>query len=72
VVLDPPYSGASTQTAQIAASGVGRVIYVSCNPAALTRDAKLLLQGGYRLVSATLIDQFLWSAQIESVVMFAR
>jgi 23S rRNA (uracil1939-C5)-methyltransferase len=71
IVLDPPFAGAAAQTAEIAASRVPRVIYVSCNPAALARDARLLFQAGYRLLSATPIDQFLWSARLESVVAFA-
>ncbi len=72
VVLDPPHAGAPEQIGQIAASGIGRVIYVSCNPAALARDARLLHGAGYRLLSATPIDQFLWSARLESVCVFSR
>jgi 23S rRNA (uracil1939-C5)-methyltransferase len=72
VVLDPPHGGAATQTEQIAASGVKRVIYVSCNPAALSRDATMLRSAGYRLVSAVPVDQFLWSARLESVCVFAK
>ncbi len=72
VVLDPPHNGAPEQTAQIAASGVGTVIYVSCNPGALARDGLLLKQAGYRLESVTPIDQFLWSARLESVCVFRR
>jgi 23S rRNA (uracil1939-C5)-methyltransferase len=71
VVLDPPHAGALAQTALIAASGVARVIYVSCNPAALARDAKVLHEADYKLLSATPIDQFLWSARLESVAVFA-
>ncbi len=72
MVLDPPCGGAPEQTAHIAASGAGRVVYVSYNPAALARDAKLLKQGGYRVVSVTLIDQFVRSARLESVAVSAR
>lgn len=72
VVLDPPHAGAALQTAQIAAAKPSRVIYVSCNPAALARDARTLHQVGYRLLSATPIDQFLWSARLESVCTFSR
>ena len=72
VVLDPPHAGALEQIGEIAASGIGRVIYVSCNPAALARDAKLLHGAGYRLLAATPIDQFLWSARLESVCVFSR
>ena len=71
VVLDPPFAGAANQMAPIAAAGVPIVIYVNCNPATLARDARLLSQAGYRLKSALPIDQFLWSARLESVVVFA-
>ena len=69
-VLDPPYSGAAAQVAAVVAAGVSRVIYVSCNPAALTRDARMLQTAGYRVLTATPIDQFLWSARLEGVVVF--
>jgi 23S rRNA (uracil1939-C5)-methyltransferase len=71
VVLDPPSAGAAAQSAQIAAAKVPVVIYVNCNPATLSRDARLLHQAGYRLVSSHPIDQFLWSARLESVAVFA-
>jgi 23S rRNA (uracil1939-C5)-methyltransferase len=73
VVLDPPFAGAADQMPMLARSTkLERVIYVSCNPAALGRDAKLLQAAGWRLVSAKPVDQFLWSAQLEAVVVFAR
>jgi 23S rRNA (uracil1939-C5)-methyltransferase len=72
VVLDPPHTGAAAQVGQIAASIVPVVIYVGCNPATLSRDAAMLRQGGYALVAATAIDQFLWSARLESVCVFQR
>ena len=70
IVLDPPYAGAAMQMPGIAASGVPRVIMVSCNPAALAVDAAVLRAKGYRLISTTPIDQFLWSAHVESVSVF--
>jgi 23S rRNA (uracil1939-C5)-methyltransferase len=72
VVLDPPYGGAAAQMPAIAASGVKQVIYVSCNPGALTKDAAVLVNAGYALQAATPIDQFLWSAQVECVAVFSR
>lgn len=72
VVLDPPHSGAAGQIGQIAAAGVPTVIYVSCNPATLSRDARLLLGAGYNLAATLAIDQFLWSARLESVTVFRR
>ena len=71
VVLDPPYAGAAVQIPELAKSGVKRVIYVSCNPAALMRDARVLQAAGYALSQATPIDQFLWSAAVESVCVFS-
>lgn len=71
VVLDPPFSGAATQVALLARARVPRVIYVSCNLAALARDAAALCAAGYRVVAATPVDQFLWSPHLESVVAFA-
>jgi len=71
-VLDPPFAGAAAQTAQIAAAKVPAVVYVSCNPAVLARDARLLRDAGYTLSAATPVDQFLWSARLESVCVFQR
>lgn len=72
VVLDPPFAGAAEQVAQLARSAVPRIVYVSCNPGALARDARTLLAAGWRVLAATPVDQFLWSPHLESVVVFAR
>jgi len=72
VVLDPPHAGAAAQMPALAAAGPPIVIYVSCNPATLARDAAMLREAGYTLATATPIDQFLWSARLESVVVFQR
>ncbi len=72
VVLDPPFAGAAEQVAQIARSKLERLVYVSCGPAALGRDAGVLRGAGFKIVSATPVDQFLWSPHLESVVVFAR
>ncbi len=72
IVLDPPFGGAAAQMPGIAASGAGRVIYVSCNPAALARDGRLLAAAGYQARQCTPIDQFLWSSAVESVTVFER
>lgn len=71
VVLDPPFAGAPEQVPLLARARVPRVVYVSCNPAALARDAAVLRQAGYRVVSAVPIDQFLWSPHLEAVVAFS-
>ena len=72
VVLDPPYNGAVEQVAQITRSKVPVVIYVSCNPVALARDAAMLVKAGFKVVSAVPVDQFRWSPHLESVVSFRR
>ena len=72
VVFDPPRAGARAQAEQLAASSVPRVVAVSCNPATLARDARILIDGGYRLTAVTPIDQFLWSAHVEAVAVFER
>ncbi len=71
VVLDPPWDGAGPQIQPLAASGVPVVVYVSCNPAALARDARPLLAAGYRVERLTPVDQFLWSARVEAIAVFS-
>jgi 23S rRNA (uracil1939-C5)-methyltransferase len=72
VVLDPPFAGAAEQVAQFARSAVRHVVYVSCNPVALARDAATLREAGFGVTAATPVDQFRWSAHLESVVGFGR
>ena len=72
VVFDPPTAGAKRQAETIAQSGVPRVAAVSCNPATLARDARILIDGGNRLTGVQPVDQFLWSADIEVVATFER
>jgi 23S rRNA (uracil1939-C5)-methyltransferase len=72
VVFDPPYAGAEPQAAMLAKSAVPTIVGVSCNPATFARDARLLVDGGYRLESVQPVDQFLWSAEIELVAVFRR
>ncbi|NHO31983.1 class I SAM-dependent RNA methyltransferase [Acetobacter fallax] len=72
VIIDPPHSGAGMQMTQILDGKPGVLIYVSCNPKILFRDTVSLLAKGYRLDSIALIDQFLWSAEIETVCRFSR
>lgn len=72
VVFDPPAAGARAQAEAIAASQVPKVVAVSCNPATLARDARILIDGGYRPVRVLPIDQFLFSAEIEVVATFEK
>ncbi len=71
-VFDPPRAGAATQAAMLADTPIKTVVAVSCNPATLARDARILLDGGYKLERVTPIDQFLYSPHIEAVAVFRR
>ena len=72
VVLDPPRAGAKAQCERLAQSKVKRVVMVSCNPATLARDLRILIDGGYRLDAVTPIDQFLYSPHLEAVAVLTR
>jgi len=72
VVLDPPRAGARDQIAELAASPVPHIAYVSCNPATFARDAKALVDGGYRLSWVQPVGQFRWSTHVELAAEFAR
>lgn len=72
VVLDPPRAGAKAQCERLAQSKVKRVVMVSCNPATLARDCRILIDGGYRLEALTPIDQFLYSPHLEAVAVLSR
>lgn len=72
VVFDPPRQGAKAQAARLAAASVPIVVAVSCNPATFARDAKILVEGGYRLAAATPVDQFRHASHVEIVAQFAR
>jgi 23S rRNA (uracil1939-C5)-methyltransferase len=71
-ILDPPRAGARLQAEQIAASRIARVASVSCDPATFARDARVLVDAGFRLSRVTPVDQFRWSAHIEIVGAFER
>jgi 23S rRNA (uracil1939-C5)-methyltransferase len=72
VVFDPPRAGAQAQARQLAKSAVTAVVAVSCDPASFARDARTLIEGGYRLVRATPVDQFSFTAHVETVALFKR
>jgi 23S rRNA (uracil1939-C5)-methyltransferase len=72
VVFDPPRQGAEAQARELATSAVPVLVAVSCNPATFARDAHILVDGGYRLVRVTPVDQFLYSVHVELVALFQR
>lgn len=72
IVLDPPRSGAAEIIPLIAGMGASRIVYVSCNPITLARDAGLLLQHGYELKSAGVMDMFPHTTHVESMAVFEQ
>ena len=72
VVFDPPRQGAEAQARALAASKVPIIVAVSCNAATFARDARILLEGGYRLTAVTPVDQFRYAAHVEIVARFVR
>jgi 23S rRNA (uracil1939-C5)-methyltransferase len=72
VVFDPPRQGAQAQAQKLAASQVPIVVAVSCNAATFARDARLLVDGGYRLEAVTPVDQFRHTPHVELVARFSR
>lgn len=73
VILNPPRAGAGEKiAAEIARLAPRRVVYVSCDPATLARDARLLVDAGYRLEHVQPVDAFPQTYHIESVALFGR
>lgn len=72
VVIDPPRAGAEAQCRELARSGIGRIAAASCDPASFARDARLLIEGGFRLDWVQPVDQFRWSGHVELAACFSR
>ena len=72
ILIDPPRSGAQEVCEYLTAFGAKRIVYVSCNPATLARDAGVMVRNGYRLVRAGVMDMFPHTTHVESMAMFER
>lgn len=72
LVLDPPRSGAREVCEEMLDSGVQKLVYVSCNPASLARDAAILQKQGYRMVKFCVLDMFPHTAHVESMALFDK
>lgn len=72
-ILDPPRAGCRPELLEAVANvGVDRIVYVSCDPATLARDIKLLGEMGYEFVEATPVDMFPWTAHCEVIALLQR
>lgn len=73
ILLDPPRSGAAEVLEYLPRKGCDRIVYVSCHPASLARDAgTLVTRHGFTLVEAGVMDMFPQTAHVESIALFAR
>ena len=73
ILMDPPREGLGAKTAEgILAQSAAQLAYVSCDPATLSRDARRLISGGYRLVKTALFDMFPQTYHIESITYWEK
>ena len=72
VVFDPPRQGAQAQATQLAARKIPVVVAVSCNVTTFARDAKILIDGGFKIEGVTPVDQFRHTPHVELVARFRR
>jgi 23S rRNA (uracil1939-C5)-methyltransferase len=72
ILIDPPRSGAEEICKYLTAFGARSIVYVSCNPATLARDAGVMARNGYRLVRAGVMDMFPHTTHVESIALFER
>ena len=73
IVLDPPRTGISAEAAAtLASSGADNIVYVSCNPPTLARDARIIADGGYELIEVQPFDMFPETSNLETVAVFRR
>lgn len=70
IVLDPPRDGAAEAVAQLAKLNAEKILYVSCNPATLARDAAVLVELGYALVRLSAVDMFTHTGHVEAMALF--
>lgn len=73
ILLDPPRKGCEVAAlSAILQSNASRVVYVSCNPATLARDLRILCDGGYNLISATPVDLFPHTPHVEIITLLSK
>jgi len=73
ILLDPPRSGAAEMIKRMPEFGASKLVYVSCGPATLARDAGVMVnEHGYRMIHAGVIDMFPHTAHVESIAVFEK
>lgn len=72
ILIDPPRSGALDVVRYLPKFGAKKIVYVSCNPATLSRDAGILVEHGYRMVKAGVMDMFPHTTHVESMALFEK
>lgn len=73
VILDPPRAGCERALLEaVIEAAPERIVYVSCDPATLARDVKILTEGGFRFMEAAPVDMFPWTGHVETVVLMSR
>lgn len=73
IILDPPRDGIHPKALpKIIGYGVERIVYISCKPTSLVRDLEMFLDGGYRVERAVAVDQFPWTANVETVCLLSQ
>jgi len=73
IILDPPRDGIHPKALpKIIAYGVDHIVYISCKPTSLVRDLEVFLENSYRVDKAVAVDQFPWTANVETVVLLSH
>lgn len=72
VVLDPPRNGAAAIMPWVARSGAKQIIYISCHPSTMVRDADVLIRAGYKCKDVGVMDMFPHTAHVESITLFEK
>ena len=73
IILDPPRDGIHPKALpKIIHYGVDRIVYISCKPTSLVRDLEVFLENGYEVEKAVAVDQFPWTANVETVALLKK